>query len=142
MNSIILTALANKCPLHSFIFHVCTMTKNNRPKSDKLGIKIVYHCILQVHSTFGEMPSCMVTVPTSFICCKARLDTSILSFACLHSMWITKIVANNEIITVTNRKTSIVKLLNFVRQFWISYGMPFFQIKNFLFIVVLVNKVF
>ena len=111
MNSITLNALENKCPLHSFSFHVCRMTKNIRPKSDNHSIRMLYHCILQVHSIFGKMPSCLVTALTSFICCKARLVISILSFMCLHSMYFTKVVSNSEIIAVKNRKTSIVKLL-------------------------------
>ena len=72
---------------------------------------MVYNCILQLHSIFGEMPSCLVTASPSIIFCKARLDTSVLRFACLHSIYITKVVTNNKIIAVTNRKTSLVKLL-------------------------------
>ena len=71
---------------------------------------MVYHCILQVHSILSMISSCLVTAPTSFICCKARLATSVLSFMCLHTMYTTKVITNNEIITVTNRKTFIMKL--------------------------------
>ena len=87
------------------------MSKNIRPKRDKLSIKMVYHCILQVHSIFSKISSCLVAAPTSFICCKARLVTRVLSFMCLHNMCITKVVTKSKIITATNRKTSLVKLL-------------------------------
>ena len=106
MNNLILTALQNKYPLHSFNVHVCRMTKPIRPKRDKLTIKIVYHCILQVHSIFGKMSSCPFTAPTSFICCKVRLE-----FVCLHNMYNTKVVTKIDIITAMKRKTSVVKLL-------------------------------
>ena len=59
---------------------------------------MVYHCILQVHSIFHKMSFCLVTAPTSFICCKARLVTKVLSFMFLHNMYITKAVTYNEII--------------------------------------------
>ena len=106
--------------LHSFNFHVHRMTKTIGPKRDKLSIKIVYHCILQAHSIFDQMSSCPFTAPTSFICCKARLVTRVLSFLYLHSMYNTKVLTKIEIITTMNRKTSVVKLLKkgvFVRQF-------------------------
>ena len=99
----ILTALGNRCPLHTFNFHVHRMTKTVRPKRDKLNMKMVYHCILQVHSIFGKISSCLVAAPTSFICCKARLVTTVLS---LHNMSITKVLTNSEIIAAVNRKTS------------------------------------
>ena len=107
-----------------------------------LGLKVIniaskwcYHSILQVHSIFGTMPSHLVTAPTSFICCKAKLDTSILSFMCLHSMYIIKVVTNSEIVTVTNRKNTYSESVEkgiFVGKFLRSYGMhmPFFQIKK------------
>ena len=87
------------------------MTKTIRPKSDKLSIKIVYHCSLQAHSISGKMSSWWVTAPTSFICCKSRLVTIVLSFMCLHNMYITKVVTSIEIIAAMNRKISVVKLL-------------------------------
>ena len=90
---------------------MCRMAKTIRPKRDKLSIKMVYHCILQAHSIYGKMSSCLVDAPTSFICCKARQVTRVFSFTHLHNMYITKVVTNNEIITATNRKTSVVKLL-------------------------------
>ena len=111
MNSMILTSLENKCPLHSFNFCVCRMTKTIRPKSKKYSIKIVYHCNLHVCSISGEMSSCAVTAPASFICCKARLVTRVLSFVCLHNMYNNKIVTRMEIIASMNRKTSVVELL-------------------------------
>ena len=55
--------------------------------------------------------SCVVTVPTSLTCCKARLVTKVLSFSGLHNKYIAKVVINNEIITATNRKTPTMKLL-------------------------------
>ena len=48
--------------------------------------------------------SCVVTVPTSHTCCKARLATSILSFLCLHSKYIAKFVTSIEI---ENKKKNI-----------------------------------
>ena len=111
MNSIILTALENKCPLHNFNFPHVQNDKNHKPKRDKRSIKIMYHCNLQVHSIFGKMSSCPCTAPSSFNYCKARLATSILCSMCLHSIYITKVVTNIEIISATYRKTSIVKLL-------------------------------
>ena len=105
MNSIILTALENKCPLNIFSFLDFRMTKNTKHKIDILNIKIVYHCILQ-YSIFGAKVILfyLATTPTYFICCKARLVTRILSFMCLHSIYMTYVVTNNEIIAVTNRK--------------------------------------
>ena len=100
------------------------MIKNIRPKSDKLSIKIVYHCILQVHSTSGRMFSFLVTAPTIFICCKERLITRVLSFMCLHNMYITKVATKIEIITATNRKTSVVKLLK--KEFLLRMRWPVF----------------
>ena len=66
MNSIILTALENKCPLNSFSLLDFRMTKGTKPKIDKLNIKIVYHGILQVHSIFGAklVLSCVTTALT------------------------------------------------------------------------------
>ena len=77
--------------------------KSINPKIEKLNIKIVYPSILQAHSINCDV-SCVATSPTSFICCKARLVTKVLSLLCLHSIDITNIVTNNEIIAVTNRK--------------------------------------
>ena len=64
---------------------------------------------MQVHAVMTF--SCIVAAPTSFVCCNARLDTSVLSFLCLHSKYIAKFVSSNEIIEVTIRKTSTMKLL-------------------------------
>ena len=49
------------------------------------------------------MSSCLVTTPI-FICCKARLVTTVLSFMCLHNMHITKVITKSEMITAMNRK--------------------------------------
>ena len=67
------------------------------------SVKIVYCSTLQVHSIYCDV-SCVVTAPTSFICCKARVVTNVLNFVCLHNIEITIIVTSNEIIAVTNRK--------------------------------------
>ena len=74
-----------------------------------LNINIVYHCILQVPSIYHNV-SCVATAPSSFLCCEARLATSILSFMCLPIMCMTNIVTSNKIIAVTNRKTLKIKL--------------------------------
>ena len=82
MNSIILTALENKCPLNSLKFLDFRMTQSAKPKIDKLNIKILYLCILQVHSISCAKVtlSCLATTPTSFICSKARLVTRGFNF--------------------------------------------------------------
>ena len=72
-----------KCPLKNLNFLDFIITKINRHKTDKLNIKIVYHCILQVHSIYHNV-FCVATASTSFICCKARVATKISSFQCLH----------------------------------------------------------
>ena len=82
-----------------------------QPKRDKLSTEMVYHCILQVHSVFGKTYPCLVTAPTSFICCAGRLVTRDLNFMCLHNMYITKGVTKSEIIATMKRKISVVKLL-------------------------------
>ena len=41
----------------------------------------------------------------------ARLATSVLSFLCLHNIYIAKVVTNSDITAVTNRKTSIIEVL-------------------------------
>ena len=69
----------------------------------------------------------------------------ILSFMFLHSIEITNIVTSNENIAVTNRKSISNKIIEkeiFARQFLFCIGMPFLQIKNFLLLLNLVNKVF
>ena len=57
------------------------------------------------------MSSCVVTAPTSFISCKVRLVTSILSFLCLHGKYITKVVTNSEIVAVMNQKSIYDKVI-------------------------------
>ena len=54
----------------------------------------------------GLIFSCVDTIPTSFICCKARLATKVISFLCLHNIYMTNVVTSNKIIAVTKRKTS------------------------------------
>ena len=106
INNIILTALENKCPLLSFNIFDFRMAKCTKPEVDKLDIKIMYYCVFQVHSIFGAnvIPSCLVSTPTSFMCCKTRPVTKALSFVCLHSIYITIVVTYIKIIAVTNRK--------------------------------------
>ena len=113
INSIILTALENKCPLKSLSFLDFRMTKGTYPKINKLNIKIMYHCILQVHSISCTKVthSCLATALTSFICCKARLVTRDLSFMCLHIIYMTIVVTTNKIIALKSRKLSTVELL-------------------------------
>ena len=110
MNSIILTALENTCPLNSCSFLDFRMTKSTKPKIDKLNIKAMYHCILQVHSIFSPkvIHSCLGTAPTSFICYKARLVIRDLSFVCLPSIYMTTVVTIIKIIAVTNRKMTTI----------------------------------
>ena len=66
----------------------------------------MYHCVLQLHSILSTkvIPFCLVTTPTSFIGCKARLVSHVLSFMCLHNIYMTVVITNNEIIAVTNIK--------------------------------------
>ena len=106
VNNIILTAKEKKYPLNSFSFCAFRMTKSTKTKIDKLNIKIVYHCILQVHSIFGAnlILSCLATTHTSCISCKTRLVPRVLSFMCLHSIYMTIDVATTKIIALTNRK--------------------------------------
>ena len=51
-----------------FNFWECKTAKITRPKIEILIAKIVKNCILQVHAVV--ISSCLVTAPTSFICCK------------------------------------------------------------------------
>ena len=138
MNSIISTVFENRCPQDSFIFLAFRIMKIDMPKIDRLNMYIVYYWILQVHSIscIIEMCSCLATVPTSLICCKARLVTKDFNFVCLHIIYKTIIVTTNEIITVTNRKIN--------KEFFyqnLNHYYAFFQVKNFLFMLKLVNKV-
>ena len=77
------------------------------------NMQIVYHWILHVHSISCniEISSCLVTAPTSFISCKARLVTNNFNLVCLYIINKTNVVTNKKIIAVTNRKTSTVQLL-------------------------------
>ena len=56
---------------------------------DRLNMHIVYYWILQVHSLSCviETCSCLVTMSTSLICCKARLVTKDFNLVCLHSLY-------------------------------------------------------
>ena len=92
------------------LFQYCYI-KSVKSKSNIPSVKIVYYCILQVHSIYHNA-SCVVTKLTSFICCKERLVTTVLSFMSLHGIEITNTVASNGAIAVTNRKTFKTKLLN------------------------------
>ena len=73
-------------------------------------MNIVYPWISQVHSTLCviETCSCLATMPTSLICCKATLVNTDFYFVGLHIIYITVDVTTNEIIAVTNRKTSMM----------------------------------
>ena len=70
------------------------------------NMHIVYHWILQVHSISckAEICFCLVIVPTSLICCKARLVTNDFNLVCLHIINKTTVITNNKIIAVTNKK--------------------------------------
>ena len=107
MNNIILTEFENRCPLNSINFLVFRIKKITMPKIDRLNMNIVYHWILQVHSIshVTETCSCLVTMPTSLNCCKARLVAKDFNLACLHIIYTTIDVTSNEIIAVTNRKS-------------------------------------
>ena len=63
--------------------------KTTMPKIDKHNMHIVYHWILQVHSIscIIETCSCLVTMPTSLICCKVRLVTKDFNLVCLHIIY-------------------------------------------------------
>ena len=94
------------------------------PQTAKMYMNIVYHRILKVHSTSCviEACSCVATVPTFLICCKARLVTKDFNFVCLHITYITIDVTTNGIIAVTNRKMSIVYLLK--KEFLLAKSKP------------------
>ena len=111
MNNIIFSALENKCPLNNFSFLIFKMN-TTIPNNKIIKMHIVYHWILHVHSISCKIEKCpcLVTVPTSFICCKARLVTNYFNLVCLHILNKTTIVTNNKIIAATNRKISTVCL--------------------------------
>ena len=69
INSIIFTALENKCPPNSLNFLALKIKKTTIPNINILNMHIVYHWNLQVHSIYCnvEICSCLVTVPTSLI---------------------------------------------------------------------------
>ena len=71
---------------------------------------IVHHWFLQVHSISCVIETCfcLVTMPTSHICCEARLVTKEFNLVCFHTIYKTIDVTTNEIMAVTNRKTFIV----------------------------------
>ena len=77
------------------------------PKFDKLNMNIVYHSLRSI-SCIIETCLCLASVPTSLICCKAKLATKDFNFVCLHIIYITIDVTTNKIIAVTNRKRSVV----------------------------------
>ena len=76
------------------------------PKIERLNMHIVYQWILQVHSVscLIETCSCLITMPTSLICCKARLVTKDFNFVCLHIIYNTIDVTTNKMIAVLNKK--------------------------------------
>ena len=72
-----------------------------------------------MHSIYHDV-FCVATAPTCFIYCKARLATNDLRLVCIHSMYMTHIVASNEIIAVTKQKNIENKIIEkeiFARQF-------------------------
>ena len=113
INSIILTALENNCPLNSFSILALKIMKTIIPNIDILSMHIVYHWILQVHSISCNSEKCsyLVTAPISLISCKTRLVTNDFNLVSLHIINKTTVVTNNEIIEVSNKKTSTVLLL-------------------------------
>ena len=80
------------------------------PNIDSLNIHNVYHWILEVHSIscIVKTCSCLVTATISLNYIKARLVTRDIYLACLHTMNRHSEVATNKIMTVANRKMSIV----------------------------------
>ena len=105
----------------------------------KLYTIVFYRCIQYI------MVSCVVTTPTSLMCCKTRLVNNVLSFICLHSIEITNIVTSNEIIGVTNWETFKTKLLK--KKFLLGNSNSISvclscKSKIFFFLLNLVNKVF
>ena len=93
-------------PYHSFNFLECRTANITRSKIVAVNARIIWFWIL--HSVVTS--SCAITVPT-FTCWNARLATSVLSFLCLHNIYIAKVVTNSDITAVTNRKTSIIEVL-------------------------------
>ena len=65
-----------------------------------------------------ETCSCLATMPSSLICCKARLVIKDFNFVCLHIIYKTIDKTTNEIIAVANRNvySIIVKKKNFASQ--------------------------
>ena len=100
MNSIILTALENKCPLHSFRILDFRMTKGTKHKIENITLN---HIPLYFTGTFYMQCDTFLFSNCSYF--------FVLSFMYLHSIYITMNVTNNEIIAVTNRHNSIVYLL-------------------------------
>ena len=92
------------------------------PQIDRANMHIVYHWILQVHSISSVNDTCshLVTMPTSFLCCKVRLVTKDFNFICLHIIYKVIDVTTYEIIAVTIRQniySIIIKKGIFVSQF-------------------------
>ena len=102
INIVIFTVLENMHPLQSFDFLECRTANITRLKI--VNAKLAYCRIL--HSILTSF--CVVTVPTSLTCLKARLATNILSFLCLYNRYIAKVVTSGEITVVMNRKTSTI----------------------------------
>ena len=68
------------------------------PNNEIVNMHAVYHWILPELSMSCKVEKCfhLVNVPTSLICCKARLVTNDLNLECLHILNKTTIVANNK----------------------------------------------
>ena len=72
--------------------------------------KVVKTKLMYVKCLHSELISFCVTVPTSLNWCRTRLAISIQSFLCLHNKYTVKVVASREIITVMNKKISMMSL--------------------------------
>ena len=97
----IFTVLDNMYPLHSFDFLKCRTANITRPTI--VNAKFIYVQIL--HSVLTSF--CVITAPTSFTYCKARLATKLLSLLCLHNGYIAKVVTSREITAVANKQKNI-----------------------------------
>ena len=106
INNIILTVFENRSPLNSLRSLDFLITKSTKPKINIPNIIIVYPCVLQVHAILcaGLIFTYVATTPTSFICCKAKLTPKVLTFLCLHSIFMTIVVTSNGIIAVKTGK--------------------------------------
>ena len=125
-------------PLNSFNFLTLIITKIIRPRIINPNVAIVYHYILHVH-----LIMLVDTTSLPLICCNAILVIKEFHFACQHIICITITATTNDIITVMNRKNiycTIIKKGIFV-QIQIIINMLISQIKDFFFMLILVQKV-